>query len=505
MTKRTATALLGILLVTGCTTHDDLRTRYRLERMLWHAQFFERRIRTAFFAAGESAVHQAIAAYQSMVAADPLRDGAPSGWDPDIINDIARLEVQARIALAQLYVTNQRYADAGSIYDETVRLGSTNFKDLLDTRVGAARRSPVMVDPRDAMEQCAPLFRDVDRSDVFWAGDGAIRESFLNIPLARARLETEERAADAAESVDAAIDFYTRVQRTWPGLSVDWQARLANVQLLMLRDEWAGAARELEVILSAPGLRTLTLSNLEFVLGEIYGFRLNDPAAARRHFESVRARDARSAAAYAAEYDTAVLDLAGGDEAAAMTSLRKLETTAGVPAAVASRAMFTRGHILDGRGQWDDAYAMYRRLGQLYPFTNAALEAPLVVTRHYATTRNREMLDLVVKRARDYYASLLGRNSNYAGNRAAVQTALVENFVAAGEAAAGAKFLAAGDQPWDDASIAGGMLKAADLYHHTLNDDIAARTTLERVIARFPGSREERAARQQLAALATSR
>jgi TolA-binding protein len=193
--------------------------------------------------------------------------------------------------------------------------------------------------------------------------------------------------------------------------------------------------------------------------------------------------------------------LSQSDAAGAADDFRELERMPGVPASVASRAMLARARILESGGRWDDAYALLRRLEQTHPFTTAAIEAPLVVTRHYVESGNTAMVKVAVEHASEYYSSLLDRRSAFPGNRLMVQSALAESFFASGRADEAARVLGSGASTWDDLSAAAGMLKAAEIYQSVLADSDRARATLEQVIERFPDTRYARAARYRISEL----
>lgn len=502
--RRIARVFLLVPLLAGCSSHEDMRTRYELERMMWRAQFFQRRVNIAFLGASTRDSQHAIQAYRSVVTADPFVNGVPPDWDPAVVTDIRELLVSARVALANLYFVAERYTDAGTMYAETLELGSMNFKDALDVRMGAARSSYMEGDQRRVIDQCAKIFHDVQESPEFWSGDGSIDDVFLNIPVALVRLQGENSAAADSAAAEA-LAFYGRVSATWPGSRLDWQARLAIAQVHMLRGDWGAAAAGLEAIAADPAQQAGETASLELVLAEIHAFRLGDTARAVQQFQMMQSRYPGTLAAYAATYDLAALRLAQADVAGAAQEFRELERAPGVPDAVASRAMLARAKIFETSGAWDEAYALLRRLEQAYPFTTAAIEAPLVVTRHYVATGNTAMAEVAMAHASEYYGSLLDRRSAFPGNRLMVQSALAESFVASGRGDEAARILGTGSQSWDEVSTAAGMLKAAEIYSSVLENPDEARATLEKVIERFPDTRYARTARQRLDELPAGR
>jgi TolA-binding protein len=496
--------VLALALLAGCSTHEDVRVRYELERMMWRAQFHQRRVNIAFLGASARDTQQAIQAYRAVVASDPFANGPRPGWSPGVSADIRTVIISARVALANLYFATERYTDAGTLYAETVALGSMNFKDALDARMGAARASYMEGDQARVIEQCASIFDEVRASPEFWAGEGIIDEVFLNIPVALVRFRGDAGTAAADSAASDALSFYRRVSQTRPGSRLDWQSRLGVAQVHMLRGDWGIAAKELHAIVSHPSQQAGDAAGLELMLGEIEAFRLDRPAAARERFRSIRARYPGTIAFHAAAFDLAAVRLSQGDGVGAASEFRELERASGVPPSVASRTMLARAKILESGGRWDDAYALLTRLEQTYPFTTAAIEAPLVVTRHYVEAGNASMVRVALEHAQQYYTSLLDRRSAFPGNRIMVQAALAESFFASGRADEAARVLGTGSPSWDDMSAAAGMLKAADIYQSVLGDSDRARATLEEVIERFPETRYARAARYRLGDLAAA-
>jgi TolA-binding protein len=493
-------AAIAVLLAgTACQQHDGVRARYELERMLWRAQYHQRRINIAFMHAARGDTRMAIEAYRAVVARDPLAAPGAATWDPAVTADIRRVQMSARIALAHLYFLGERYADAGTMYEETIRLGSMTLRDELDARLGVAR-SLYMTGESDAvLEQCALVFRDVSQNPDFWSGRFDVDDVLLNIPVVLARLSRDAGdEARHAEYASLADDFYGRVIATWPGTRADDQARLARVQLQIVRGDWQRCVELLDEIVARPGQQAGDPAALRLVAGEIRAFRMGDDAGGRAAFEDVLARYPGTEAAYAARYDLASLRLAAGDAAGALQAFRELEREQGVPGAVAARAMFARASALEAQGNWDEALALLRRLEQLYPYTAPALQAPLVVVRRYVREGERTLAQLALEHARAYYLSLLDRRSRFAGDRLAVQGALAEVYTAAGLPADGAAVLAGGVGEWDDHSAAAGLLRSAELYEAVLGDRDQAAATLKKVIERFPETRYASVAQRRL-------
>ncbi len=501
--KRTAAVIACLLpLAAACSDQTDVLARYRLEQKLWRAQFFQRRINISVVRASQKDMQLAIAGFNAVLADDPLAASGTSSWRPDVVADIKETHMSARVALANLYFLSERYGDAGRMYERTLEIADLGLAGSLDARLGAARSLYLAGENAGVMDECAEMFRQISTSEEFWSGRFVPDDVFIAIPVVLTRLYKESgNSARYAEYRGLSGDFYRRVESTWPGTPIAWQAALGDVQLRLVDEDWRGAADRVEGLLRLPGERS-DIEGLRLLLGEIYAFALDEPVRARAAFDEVEAHAPNSALAYAARYDRAALQLEQGDEEGAMVALRALEQDENVPGDVAARSMFARAAVLEKNGSWDEALQLLRRMQQMYPHAPPSIEAPIVVTRHYAATGEQALAERTLERAREYYLSLIDRNSPYAGDRVRVQDALAASYASAGRAEDGAALLASGPSAWDDASTAAGLLKSAEVYAVTLGDSARAREMLEKCIERFPETRYSKVAQRRLDELA---
>jgi tetratricopeptide (TPR) repeat protein len=490
-----AAALAPVVL--ACAPTDDVVARYHLERRLWRAQFFQRRINLSLLQASRHDTRQAIDAYRQVIADDPLADPRAASWRQPVVDDIRRIHLSSRIALANLYFLSERYADAGTLYRETVELGALPLRDALEVRLGAARSMYMAGESNAALDQCAQLFQSIVESPEFWSGSVEIDPVFLNIPVVLVRMYRESGALDRYEEyARLAEDFYARLATTRAGTPVAEEARLGRVQLHMVREQWAAAAAELEAIVASLG--PAGNPGPALLLGEIHAFALNDTAAARPLLEGVIQAHPETDAAFAARYDLIELRLTGGDEAGALLAFRDLEDAPGAPEVVVSRCMLTRARVLEKRGDWDEALSLLRRIQQLYPFSPPAIETPMIIVRHYMDRGETNLAERSLDRAREYYLSLIDRHSRFAGDRLTVQGALASSYVMSGRAGEVAQILASGGPEWDEEATASGMLKAGELYETVLDDRPQAVSILKKCIERFPETRYARVAQRRL-------
>ncbi len=499
MKRVLALAIVGVPLLASCAPVDGMLARYRLEQELWRAQFFERRINIQFARGSRQDIQQAIAAFQRLLAEDPLSTPAAANWDKQVVSDIRQLRVSSQIGLANLYFLSDRYADAGTMYSRTLESGDLSPRRSLDARLGAARSLYLAGETSAVMEQCAAIFRELLDTPEFWNGDQDLSDVFLNVPVALVRMYTEAGdSARAGEYARLASGFYDRVARERAGTSVGWQAQLGLVQLHLVRKEWRDAAAGVQSILADPSQKAGNADDLMLLAGEVYGFALNDTTRAIATFADVIRQYPQNGSSYAARYDIGALRKKAGNTAGAVDMFRKIEQDDRAPAAIAARAMFSRAAILEQQGAWDESYALLQRLQQLYPYTAAAIEAPLAITRHYSAVGQPELARRSLDRARDYYMGLLDRTSQFQGDRMVVQAALTESYVAAGDASDVAELLGSGSPQWDETSTAAGMLKSAEVYATVLHEPDQAVAMLKKCIERFPETRYSKVAQARL-------
>ncbi|HEX5133260.1 MAG TPA: tetratricopeptide repeat protein [Candidatus Krumholzibacteria bacterium] len=492
-------ALLAALPAAGCSSQDGALARYRLERDLWNAQVYERRINISFLRGAGADTQKAISAFRYVLAQDPLAAPGAAGWDAAVVNDIREIQVVSRLALATLYFVSERYADAGTLYRETLESSQLSPSRSLDARLGVARSLYLTGETDAVLEQCAAIFAELVENPAFWARPRRIDPVFLNVPVALVRMYAEAGdSASAGEYAHRARDFYARIVRDQAGTPLADQALLGTLQVALARAEWSRALRDVDDILATPDVTESDRQGFTLLKGEIYAFALNDTAAALPVFAALSANAPGSGVDAAARYDVGAVRMGLGQDVPAMRIFRELEHGERVPAAIAARAMLSRATILERRGNWDDAYALYVRVGQLYPYTSPAIEAPLRVTRYYTAHGQAELARRTLDRSRDYYLSLLERGSPFEGDRLVVQAALAETFLAAGRAADVASLLGSDDRRWDETSAAAGMLKSAEVYATAVGDTLQAVAMLKKCIERFPETRYASVAQHRL-------
>ena len=175
--------LLASVAAISCRSYEDITARYTLERKLWDAQVHERKININFLRASQRDLFLAIQAFNDVVSYDPLAGRSTERWDPVVVQDIKRIQIVSKIALANLYFLSEQYYDAGDFYARTLKESELSFEKSLDVRLNLARTLFLAGESQSLEVNCARIFKDIVESDYFWAGQSALKDVFLNIPI----------------------------------------------------------------------------------------------------------------------------------------------------------------------------------------------------------------------------------------------------------------------------------------------------------------------------------
>jgi tetratricopeptide (TPR) repeat protein len=486
------------LLAAGCRTHTDIHSRYTLEQLLWKAQKEERKINIGFIRASQKSIAAAIRGFNLVLDYDPLSVHNAGDWDPKVVGDIRRVRLVSRIALANLYFLSESYHAAGDFYSRIVNDTELDYRKKLDVRLDLARSMYLAGESELLESNCALIFEEIVQSEDFWQGRFELKDIFLSIPLVLCRLYRERGDEERYQEFSGiAGDFYSRVVQTWPESLVAAKAMYARVSLNLMHDRWTMALAEIESLLKNPRFKERT-GNLMLLKAEILAYGMNDPKAAVPVLEELVRILPNAQMSYAAKYDLAALALDDGRTEEALDLLKQLETGDYVPSEIAAKALLTRALALERARRWDEALSLLRRVIRLYSNTTSAVEAPLVITRHYIANNDRHLAERSLERATEFYVSLLTRQSKYRGDRLLVQDFLIENYLTMGRAEEVAGILEHRSLDWDEVSTVGGMFKSALLYSAILDDYESARRVLKKSIELFPETRYAKIAERQL-------
>jgi len=487
-----------VLLISGCRTREDISARYELERKLWKAQVLERKINIAFVKASQLDLKEAIREFENVVGYEPLKIYDTKDWDEDVVKDIRRIGIVSKIAMANLYFLNEKYYVAGDFYTLALDETGLDFQKRLDIRLNVVK-TMYLAGESDMLENnCALIFEDIVRSEVFWSGGFELNDIFLSIPLMMVKIYREsDNDEQYVEFGKVAENFYTRIASTWPDGHLAERAIQSRVSLKLLQEKWLDALSDIDQLLNRSAERGRR-ENLLLLKGEILAYALERPVEAGKIFDELIEKNAGTVQAYAAMYNTAVLELEKGNLESAHKILREVENGAGVPHEIVSKALLTRALQLEDDLRWDEALPLLRRIMSLYSETSSAIEAPLVITRHYIAVGERKMAEKSLESATEFYIELIVKASDYQGNRLMVEDFLIENYMAMGKAEEVAAIMEEQSVDWDEVSSVGGMFRSAVIYSEFLKDDEKALRVLKKSIELFPETRYAKMARKQL-------
>ncbi len=500
------TLYIAILLLVGmslaaCGTREDVSARYRLEKLLWKAQLHEREINIAFLQASQRGLILATDAFNQVLAVDPLTQPQADQWDPAVVADIRRIQMVSKIALANLYFLGEQYYDAGEYFNSSLRWSDLSFANKLDIRLNLARTMYLAGETDSLQNHCAILFEQISSSDLFWSGGVQLKEVFLQVPVFLVRYYRDRGEEERSRELgDLASTFYQRVSYAWPDSSIAMNARSAWIKLHLVLEDWPAALQAIDQLV-AKSRATGGYENLLLLKGEIMAYGMDDNLGGMAVFDDIHRTFPGSAAAHMASYNLAVLGLKRGQFAEAERTLAELENTAVSDPEIGARSMLTLALHLEQTRRWDEALPLLRRVIRLYPHTEAAVEAPLIVTAHYVAAGNEELAVRSLERATSFYLSLISKQSNYGGNRLLLEDILIRNFLILDRAADAASLLEEKSIEWDEASTAAALLKAAAIYMEIMDDRAGAIRTLKKCIELFPETRYAKLARARLESL----
>ncbi len=501
MNRRTVVVILVGCIVAGCQSNDGTAERYHLEQALWQAQVQERKININFLQASQSDLEAAISSFESILADSSMTNQQAQAWSPAVHNDIERIRVVSKIALANLYFLTNRYNAAGELYDRTLATYKLPLENRVDIRLNLTRSWMMSGDEVLLQEASRRLFDEVSGSSEFWSGSGQIDDAFLNIPLMLAESYLRSGDESQADTIRRrASAFYDRVANTWPETVTGANALYWKAQLRMAEGEWDEAVAIFNRLIAHPAVDDPT-GTFRLMKAEAIYFGLADKPRGRDALTAVRDIDPTTPVGLAAEFNLAIDAIAQGNRESGLSRLSAIEAADRVDVEMIARSMLTRAIVHEEMDRWDRALPILQRLMRVYPSTAAAANAPLRITQHYVESGDTQAAQRQLRRTEEFYLSLLERQSKFRGDRGLIEDLLLENFILAGRARDGAALLEEKAGEWDDDTSASGMLKSFLVYSEVLGDSDNAKRILKKCIELFPETRYAKVAEEQLEAL----
>lgn len=498
---RTILSLLLLFLIASCGSREEIVARYDLEKLVWHARLIEQRASIDQLRGSERDLDRVIAAYKRVIEDDPLSKPHAGSWEPAVTKDIRRILLGSRITLARLTFLGERYLQPGIYFEDPFADPALQIAGAAGRRQRIAR-SLYGIDGAALPEmECETYFRQIVGSDEFWTTPLAIGDTFLDIPVFLARAYKANGDTHSFDDVaELAETFYARVIRVWPDSMIAEKARLHHIRLLTVREEWRDAARQIDEMLAHSYGRGIA-SRLLFMKARIVDAGMEQPGAATRIYTTLVNDYPGSPESRMGGVCLAMIRARSGDTEIARTMLRTIEKDDAASDAQKGLAMLARAIQLRNEGSWNESLVILRRLQNLYPYTPAALEAPILITAHFMESGDSVLAIRSLERSNEYYLPLLRRGNALFNQGYVPEDYLIENYLVAGRVREVVQLLLEESRRWGWSGNAAALLKSAHLCANAAGDEERAQEILKKSLALFSQTRYATVAGNSLAAL----
>jgi tetratricopeptide (TPR) repeat protein len=483
----------------GCAGEKGVDTRYAYEKKAWAARMAERGIWLEPLSVRDSDVAYAIAAYERALAENPLLSESAAEWAPRVRRDIERLRFSMKVALAKLYFMRLQQRAGITYFRSGLQRHDLWIRDYAGVGLSRARELYAGLE-RDPLEgRCAAMIGEIVADEHLWAGGTAIGDTLMAIPVHLARIE-RERGGGAGEEAELGEQFLGRIVRMWPDSSLAGDARLARADLYVVLERFDAALGDVDAILASRGADA-PREEIELYRGELLAHGLGRYAEAESSLAALSGAGARTRLSGAALLDVAAIAIKAGNTSGAARMLRELEVSEEVAPETQTAAMFMHAIAANEGGDWGEAVTLLWRICRLHPFSRAGMVAPLVMIRHELAAGNMQTAESVHRKAVDFYAEAIERNTASLSYRHLVKDYLIESYLIMGDALGAAKFLEERAPSWIGDNGAAGLWKSALIYLNLLDDRENGVRMLEKSLDLFPSSRYAGNVRQRLDSL----
>jgi outer membrane protein assembly factor BamD (BamD/ComL family) len=395
----------------GCGNLDLLRARYRAEQIHWSAARAELAARLA---SEEPDSVQLLALRDSYRAvALGVRLQAPAARDETslrlrrhLVHIIGTAELQGGKLGLEANRVDLALEDCDRVAELAVE-DTALSRDVDFFRVQALRASG-----RD--EDAIAAMRDiVRRHQPALSTRNGTEDPVLSLPEAIVvmRKEMGDRPGVVGAIQEAEAYYGLQLTRGFPPEGeAGIRARL--VRLHLEESDWDDALRELNRLQSL-AQSTPALSGLEpeirYFEARIKAMKggATDPVGAAALYDGVVAQYPKSPFAARAALDAGVLLEEHGRKREALDRYRLISTRYSGDDTAAPAAAYRRALLEDDRGDWVAAKNLLEMIPLRYPESQAALDAPMAIARHYQEAGESEATQAALRRAITTYQNLL--------------------------------------------------------------------------------------------------
>jgi len=386
MSRRTVTALVLLLAVTGCSSAPEMGVRYRAERDFWQAnrEFQRRAIRPELV---EDAQWLAVADRFEQVGDRYWDTSVPEGSEKAVLaaQNTRMIAAQAWTRAAELRLSQSDTLHAGELYDRV----ETRFADL--PRVAAAgmlakgRIAQLQGRNDDARVEYGKVVASVQPV----TGHPGLPGEVMRLPLTMARIhaaETEPGPARVA-AYDGATAYYRARIKEFPGTRNEADARSRLIDIATDLKDWQQTVVELqglEALMTEMSDPPQDPAEVRYGIADAQRLGLRDPDLGAATLERLIEDYPESSQA-----GRACLSLGkhyggpGGNPERALEVLAIIDRDYSNDLELAANARLHRGKIQEQEGRWADALETFRTLPIEFPLSEASLASHLEIVGHY--------------------------------------------------------------------------------------------------------------------------
>ena len=466
------------LVVASCGVDRNAGERFRAERELWQANWEYQRLSVRPQDVNESQWTALAQKYEAIAGRHPKGSGPVGGGERQTTQTVA---ARALFTAAQVYATLRDSTRVDQIFQRMAE----DYGQLPAVAAEVALARGRIAESRRQFTEAADFYQTVVDQVEPKPDAAGVAGMVIELPLVVARLRTQAaKGASAAAYYAPAQAYYERMVREHPGNMIQFASQAKLAEIAADGGDWKKATqalRSLEAQLRQLDSPPRDPADVRFAIAGVLNRTGASPDSVHAVLASVLS-DYPKATILPRVLQALAVNADQRDQVEeALGYLDRIATENKDAIDDASKALLTRGRILEKRDRWQEALSTFRAIPTQYPLTEAALTAPLEIAGHYARIKDKSAETTALSQAERDYRDFLtkyppGPVSIFARAQL-VQTLILQKnldsaiteMVSLGEAMAGSP---------RSASI---LLGAAQMAYTELSDTLRACTILDRV------------------------
>lgn len=399
--------LPAALLAASCAGGPEAGQRYRAERDLSRTDW---EYRNLSIQPGQVDREQWLALAQRYEGiADRYAGGGQPGTEDPVRRDIETLAARALFSAARIHAERGDSSRVEALFERM----ANDFGHLPDVAAEVALIRGGAAERRGERLAAAELYESVvGRIEPDPNAPGA-PGVVLDLPLRAARLRAADLAGASREAAYAAArSYYERLAAVPAGglVAVDAEARLAEVATDLGRwDEAMERLRRLEARLRESEDPPRQPCDIRLALYGVQSRAGVDLAVSRRTLTALLEEYPDCPQALDAMLALVSNASRRGEVDEAIGYLDRIEEVYRDEVEVGSRALLSRGQLLEQSGRWQEALAAFRAVPVQYPLSDAALRAPLEIVLHHARASDDSAAAGALREAERGYRDFISR------------------------------------------------------------------------------------------------